>query len=67
MAWNSYVWSNSELGVNWLKDLYNSNKSPSKEDMEFAWYYPHMQDYAFYDGTSVKEVLKKIDSSTLQE
>lgn len=60
IAWNSYVWSNSEMSKGWLEDLYKSKQLPSEKDMEFAWYYPEMQDYAFYDGTPVKDVMEEI-------
>lgn len=65
IAWNSYNWSNSEISKRWLEDLYKSKQMPSKEDMEFAWYYPDMQDYAFYDGTPVKQVMEELN--TLKE
>lgn len=60
IAWNAYNWSNSELSKGWLDDLYKTHQLPLKEDMEFAFYYPEMQDYAFYDGTPVKDVLEDL-------
>lgn len=60
MAWNAFNWSGSSYGVGWLEDLIKSRQMPNKEDMELALYYPEMQDYAFYDGTPVKEVMPNI-------
>lgn len=62
IAWNAYIWSNSEMCKGWLEDLYKSKQLPLAEDMKFAWYYPKMQDYAFYDGTPVKDVMEEIQS-----
>ncbi len=61
MAWNAFSWSGSAFGMGWLEDLIKSKQMPNKGDMEFALYYPDMQDYAFYDGTPVKEVIEELN------
>lgn len=61
MAINSYNWSGAAVGEEWLQKMYISHQKPSMNYINFS-IWPDMINHAFYDGTSIKAVLDKLNT-----